>query len=262
MLNQYSLEITALIFSLIAGLSTGLGALPVLFKSNFSLKSQDTFMGFGSGIMLAATFFSLITPGLEVASQSYGSGTSGAVIICLAIFMGAGTVHFVHENMPHEHFLQAEQQENSKRLSKTFLIVAAITLHNFPEGLAVGVGFGSHDLSNAISIAVAISLQNIPEGLVVALALVSQNFSKARAIKISFMTGLVEPVGALIGFIAISFLGGLLPWSLGFAAGAMLFVVCHEMIPESHRQGFQSSATTGLLIGFSVMIILDQSFTF
>lgn len=219
-------------------------------------------MGLGAGIMLAATFFSLITPGLEVASKTYGSGTSGAFIICLGILLGAATVHLVHENLPHEHFLHGEEQENQKGLSKVFLIVAAITLHNFPEGLAVGVGFGSHDISNAVSIAVAISLQNIPEGLVVALALVSQNFSKWRAVKISFMTGIVEPVAALFGFVAIAYLDGLLPWSLGFAAGAMLFVVCHEMIPESHRQGFQSSATAGLLIGFSLMIILDQSFTF
>jgi ZIP family zinc transporter len=140
-----------------------------------------------------------------------------------------------------------------------WLLVLAITLHNLPEGLAVGVGFGGPDIANAVGLMIGIGLQNMPEGLAVAVALTTIGYSRASAFGVALLTGLVEPVGGLIGVAAVSLAAALLPWGLAFAAGAMLFVISNEIIPETHRRGFEGSVTFALLGGFSLMLFLDQA---
>ncbi len=252
-ISQYPIWILGALFSLFAGLATGLGAIPIFFTRKISLKLQDIFMGFGAGVMLAATSFSLIIPGLDAA----GNGVKAALIIVTGILLGGVFLWLSNKYLPHEHFLKGEEGIDSAALRRVWLFIIAITLHNFPEGMAVGVGFGGGDIGNGISLAIGIGLQNIPEGLVVALALVSLRYSLKRAFLIALLTGLAEPIGGLLGAGVISIFAPLLPWGLAFAAGAMLFVISDEIIPESHRKGFAKQATFGLMVGFVIMLFLD-----
>jgi zinc transporter, ZIP family len=239
--------------SLLAGLATGVGALPVLFTRNISQRTQDIMMGFGAGVMLAATSFSLIIPAVE----AKGGGWSGAFVVAAGMLLGGLFLWLSDQYSPHEHFIKGPEGASVGGLKRTWLFIIAITLHNFPEGLAVGVGFGGGDIENGLSLAIGIGLQNMPEGLVVALALLSLKYPMGQALGIALLTGLVEPVGGLIGAGIVSVSAPLLPWGLAFAAGAMLFVISDEIIPESHRNGHEKVATFGVMIGFVVMMLLD-----
>jgi len=243
--------------SLAAGLATGLGALPVIFTRNISRKTQDVMMGFGAGVMLAATSFSLIIPAIDSASADTGSRAAAALVVAAGMMAGGVFLWASDRYSPHEHFISGPEGADPKNLKRVWLFIIAITLHNFPEGLAVGVGFGGGDVANGLSLAMGIGLQNIPEGLVVALALLSERYSLKKALLIPLLTGLVEPVGGLIGASVVSVARPALPWGLAFAAGAMLFVISDEIIPESHRKGFEKEATAGVMIGFVVMMFLD-----
>ncbi len=255
LLGGTSLVYLGFIASLIAGAATGVGALPVLFMRNISVRFQDGMLGFGAGVMLAATSFSLILPGLDAAYGTYESKPGAAFIIGAGMFIGAFFLWLSDKYSPHEHFIYGPEGADPKNLKRVWLFIIAITLHNFPEGLAVGVGSG--DIANGIALATGIGLQNMPEGLVVAIALIGERYSVGRALFIAFVTGLVEPVGGLIGAGVVNLAAPLLPWGLGFAAGAMLFVISDEIIPESHRKGFEKEATLGVMIGFVVMMFLD-----
>ena len=246
--------------SLVVGLATGAGALPVLFIGNVSSRLQNAFLGFAAGVMLAASFFSLILPGLEYAAADLAGRKGAVLVISAAILMGAGMIALLNRYVPHEHFILGPSGGAPTEIRRVWLFVIAITLHNFPEGLAVGIGFGSGDLQNAVTLAIGIGLQNIPEGLAVATALVSQNYSRFAAASISTLTGLVEPIAGLLGVTAISLFAPLLPWGMGFAAGAMLFVISNEIVPETHRKGNEELATAGLMIGVVVMLMLDVAF--
>ena len=237
--------------SLLAGLATGAGALPVLFTKKVSDKMLDIMLGFSAGVMLAATFFSLIIPTIN----------QGGVWVAVAgIILGAITLHLVDRFIPHFHPALGMEGPSS-RLSRVWLFALAITIHNFPEGLAVGVSFGSGDITAGLVVALAIGLQNMPEGLAVALPLLREGYSRRRSLWYGTLTGLVEPVGGLLGVALVSVFNSILPWALAFAAGAMLFVVSDEIIPESHRKGFERQATFGLVAGFIVMMLLDCLFT-
>jgi ZIP family zinc transporter len=245
--------------SLIAGCATGLGALPVLFTRNISQRAQDVMMGFGAGVMLAATSFSLIVPGVEAAFEDTGSKPVAALIVTAGMLLGGLFLWLSDRYSPHEHFIKGPEGSDPKKIKRVWLFIIAITLHNFPEGLAVGVGFGGGDVAGGLALAIGIGLQNIPEGLVVALALLVERYSLGKALLIPLLTGLVEPVGGLIGAGVVTISKPLLPWGLAFAAGAMLFVISDEIIPESHRKGFEKEATFGVMIGFVVMMFLDIS---
>lgn len=235
------------IASLAAGLATGAGALPVLFTRRISDRLLDVMLGFSAGVMLAATSFSLIVPALDL---------GGPWVAVFGLILGALVLHLVDRFIPHFHpYIGAEGPPS--KLSKVWLFVIAITIHNFPEGLAVGVSFGSGDAAAGLAIALAIGLQNMPEGLAVALPLLREQYSRSKSLGYATLTGLVEPVGGLLGVALISVFQPILPWGLAFAAGAMLFVVSDEMIPESHRKGFAREATFGLIAGFVVMMFLD-----
>jgi ZIP family zinc transporter len=251
--SQYPIWLLGVIFSLGAGLATGLGALPIFFTRKISVKWQDIFMGFGAGVMLAATSFSLIVPGLDAA----GYGVNAALIMVFGILLGGVFLLFVDKIIPHEHFIKGHEGIDIAGLKRVWLFVFAITLHNFPEGMAVGVGFGGGDILNGITLAIGIGLQNMPEGLIVALALLAHGYSLKKSFLIALATGLVEPIGGLLGAGVVSVFQPLLPWGLAFAAGAMLFVISNEIIPESHRKGFAKQATFGLMVGFVIMLFLD-----
>lgn len=233
---------------IIPGLLTGLGALPVLFiKKSISFKYVDALLGFAAGVMLAATFFSLILPSLEI---------GGIVITVIGILTGAVFLSILDKITPHTHFIKGEEGPSS-RLRKIWLFIYAITLHNLPEGLAVGVGFGSSDFKTGYIIAAAIGLQNMPEGLAVSLPLTGEGYSKMKSLGIAFLTGIFEPIMAFFGFLLVKIFIKILPFALSFAGGAMLYVISDEVIPESHKNGYEMEATFSIIIGFIVMMTLD-----
>ena len=241
------------IFSLLAGLATAVGALAVFFIKGKEFKYQDAFLGFGAGVMLAATSFSLIVPALTHA----GGGTSAVLIVITGMMIGGLAIFFSDKIIPHEFFIRKNETKDILSLKRVWVFILAITLHNFPEGLAVGVGFGGGDVVNGIQLAIGIGLQNIPEGLAVALALFAIGYSKKSAFMIGAVSGLVEPIGGLLGAGAVTVFSPLLPWGLAFAAGAMLFVIAGEIIPESHKAEDTRMVTLSVLIGFCVMLALD-----
>jgi zinc transporter, ZIP family len=208
-------------------------------------------------VMMAASVFSLIVPALEAAQRDHGSAVIGALVVVAGVLLGGLALWVVNERVPHEHFILGREGPPGEGLRRIWLFVIAITLHNFPEGLAVGVAFGSGELGSATALAIGIGLQNIPEGLAVAVALLTLGYSRAEAVAVATATGLVEPVGGLIGVVAVTLVAPLLPWGLAFAAGAMIFVISDEIIPETHRHNHQNQATGGLMVGFVLMMFLD-----
>jgi ZIP family zinc transporter len=245
------------IASLLAGLGTLLGALPAVALRRVSDRVQDVFLGFAAGVMLAASFFSLILPGLEAAQDQGASEAGAALLVVSGVLLGGACLWLVHGLVPHEHFVLGREGPEAGKVRRIWLFVIAITLHNFPEGLAVGVGFGGGDIANGTALAVGIGLQNMPEGLAVAVALLTLNYSRGRALLVAAATGLVEPLGGVLGVTAVTLAAPLLPWGLAFAAGAMIFVISDEIIPETHRPGMEKYGTAGLMIGLVVMMFLD-----
>lgn len=244
--------------SLGAGLCTGIGALPVLFGRGITRRMNDTLLGFAAGVMISASFFSLIIPGIAAGEEIYGSVPLAALTAAGGIMVGVVAIACLNELLPHLHFNAGpEGGGDSASLSKIWLFVLTITIHNFPEGMAVGIGFGGGNLANGLSLATGIGLQNAPEGLAVAVALRGQGYGRMRAFLIAMATGLIEPVGGLIGISALHVSVFLLPWGLTFAAGAMIYIISHEIIPETHRYGHQNAATAGLTIGLVLMMLLD-----
>ncbi len=255
----------ALVGGSVAALATALGTLPVLFSQRLSDRVQDTLFGFGAGVMLAACAFSLILPGLEVAKEQalFGGGRwSAGGVIGVAILLGAAALMAMEKLLPHEHFIKGREGRDTdaaRTLRRTWLFVIAIALHNLPEGLAIGVGYAGNDGLRANALATGIAIQDVPEGLVVAVALLAAGYRRTVAVGLGMASGLVEPVGAVLGAAVIEHSALLLPWGLGFAAGAMLFVISHEIIPESHRKGHEAFATGGLMVGFVLMMLLDTA---
>ena len=236
---------------------TTVGALPVLFGRTPSRMVQDMSLGFAAGVMLSASIFSLILPASDVAAQRYGDGTIAAAIVAAAILLGMGAFALTNELLLHEHFESGREESDAASLRRVRLFVVAIMIHNFPEGLAVGVGFAADRLETGLPLAIGIGIQNAPEGLAVAVILLGENYSKWRAFGIAAMTGLVEPVGGLLGVVVINVSQLLLPWCLAFSAGAMIYVISHEIIPETFRSGHKNQATIGLAIGLVRMLFLD-----
>lgn len=243
--------------SLVAGLMTGVGALPVLLAARTGPRTQTVMLGFGAGVMLSASFFSLILPALDAAARQGADRSTAAVIVVVGILIGAGALAALNRVIPHEHFITGREGADIHVLRRIWLFVIAITLHNVPEGLAVGVGFGGGDMANGVPLAVGIGLQNLPEGLAVGVALRTQHYGRGESFLIALATGLVEPVGGLFGAGVVAIARDLLPWGMAFAAGAMVFVISSEIIPETHRRGHQQAGTAGLMIGLVAMLFLD-----
>ena len=236
--------------SLAAGLATGLGAIPVLFIKRAPERMLDAMLGFAAGVMLAATAFSLLIPAIEI---------GGVWATVVGFVIGALFLALLDRLVPHLHFISGREGP-AWNLSRVWLLILAITIHNFPEGLSVGIGFGAGNIGAATALAIAIGLQNMPEGLAVALPLAREGYNRGRALWYATLTGLVEPIGGLIGVSAVTIARPVLPYGLAFAAGAMLYVVFDEMIPESHRKGHEREATFGGIVGFGLMMVLDNIF--
>ncbi|HWQ39929.1 MAG TPA: ZIP family metal transporter [Burkholderiales bacterium] len=249
--------VPALVATAVTAATTALGAVPVLLVRRVSSRAQDTMLGFGAGVMLAASAFSLILPGIEAGTELAGSRGAGVGLVAGGILLGALAMLLLDRFLPHEHFLKGAERARATELKRIWLFVAAVALHNFPEGLAVGVGFGGGNVANGVALALGIAAQNIPEGLVVALALASVGYPAPFAAAAAAATGVLEPLGGALGAGMLGASEAILPWGLGFAAGAMIFVVSHEVIPESHRMGHERESSIGLICGFVLMMILD-----
>jgi ZIP family zinc transporter len=241
--------------SLLAGLATGLGALPVLWFKSIEPKTLRILLAAAAGVMLAATSFSLLNPGLA-ASQSVWGG-AGIYVMALGILLGAFFLILTDRWLPYHHFIDQDERFDSKR--KVWLFIIAVALHNFPEGWAVGVAYGAGDPANGLSLALAIGLQNIPEGLAVALPLIGLGGSSRNAIGIAALTGLIEPIGGVMGLLLAHGYPVLMPMGMAFAAGAMLFVILDDIIPAIQAEGRDRQATMAVLAGFIVMMILDTA---
>lgn len=242
-----------------AALATALGTLPVLLSQSFSQRSHDTMLGFGAGVMLAASSFSLIIPALAAAKGQGAGGWGAAGIVGSGIAAGALLLLFIERVVPHEHFVKGLEGPQARAMKRVWLFVLAIAVHNLPEGLAIGVAYAGTDPLGALALATGISIQDVPEGMVVALALRGVGYGRLRSAGLGVLSGLVEPVAAVFGAAVISLSASLLPWGLAAAAGAMLYVISHEIIPESHRAGHERWATCGLMLGFVAMMVLDTA---
>lgn len=246
---------------LVAAGATALGTLPVLLSQHLTVRTRDIMLGFGAGVMLAASAFSLVVPGLEAARSLGHDGWGAAGIVGFGIFLGAAALVAMDRWLPHEHFIKGFEgsRERARAIRRSWLFVIAISLHNLPEGLAIGVAYAGTDSLRAAALATGIAIQDLPEGLVIATALRSAGYGRGFSVLLGALSGVVEPMGAVAGAAVIGLSASLLPWGLAFAAGAMLFVISHEMIPESHRAGHERWATGGLMVGFVLMMMLDTA---
>ncbi len=242
-----------LLTALGVGGATVIGAVIGFFFRRISHRFSDIVLAFAAGVMLAAAVIGLVLESLE-----YG-GRWSLLITIIGIFSGALVINLLDRAVPHLHKLAgADADENNKeKLFKVILFVCAIAIHNFPEGIAAGVGFGTGNTADAITIAGAIALQNIPEGMVIIAPMLSAGISPARTFIAAAFTGIIEVVGTLLGFFAVQISSAILPFALAFAGGTMLYVISDEMIPETHAHGSHRGATYSLLAGFCLMLVLD-----
>lgn len=237
------------------GAATIFGALLGFIFKNVSHKFSDVVLSFAAGVMLSASVLGLILPSLE-----YG-GKFGIIVTIAGIFAGAICLNLLDKLVPHLHGFNADPEgKHDPKIDKILLFVIAIAIHNLPEGIAAGVGFGSGDTSQALIIAGGIALQNIPEGMVIIGPMISAGISPTKTFIFASVTGLVEVLGTLIGYFSVNLSTAILPFALSFAGGTMLYIISDEMIPETHSHGNERPATYALLIGFCLMLITDTIF--
>ncbi|HNT36591.1 MAG TPA: ZIP family metal transporter [bacterium] len=242
---------------------TALGASPVLFTRRLNQKLLDGMLGLAAGVMIAASFWSLLNPAIEMAGGDWVPATVG-------FLLGAGFLYVVDKILPHLHpGLEMSEAEGIKTSwQRSVLLVLAITLHNIPEGLAVGVAFGAvahaadaiaarQMMLGGVALAIGIGLQNFPEGLAVSMPLRREGMRRGKAFFYGQISGAVEPIAGVLGAALVLAMQPILPYALAFAAGAMIFVVVEELIPESQRNGFSDFATAGAIVGFAIMMTLD-----
>ena len=243
-----------LLTALGVGGATLIGALIGFAFKNISHRFSDIVLAFAAGVMLAAAVLGLIVPSIE-----YG-GKFGLIITVAGIFVGAVCLNLMDKLVPHMHHMVGADQEmhgGNENLNRVLLFVTAIAIHNLPEGIAAGVGFGAGNTAEALVIAGGIALQNIPEGMVIIGPMLAAGVSRKRTLLLATVTGLVEVLGTLIGYFAVSLASAILPFALAFAGGTMLYVISDEMIPETHAHGSERGATYALLVGFCLMLVSD-----
>lgn len=249
---------------LVTWLFTSLGAASVFLKRDFSRKTLDVMLGFAAGVMIAASVWSLLDPALEMAGENWGKWSfippAGGFLI------GAAILRCMDWLLPHLHMMTDHKDGRCCDLPRSFLLIFAITLHNIPEALAVGVAFGAvaidpaYEISAALLLMFGIGIQNLPEGMAVSVPLLREGYSRGRAFFYGQISGAVEPVAACAGAVLASLAMPMLPWAMGFAAGAMIYVTVEEVIPEAHASGNGDAATLGVVLGFVIMMCLDVVF--
>ena len=247
---------------------TIVGSAVVFFFKHISRRLLDIMMGFAVGVMIAASFWSLLAPSIEYAEVSYGK--LFWLPAAIGFLVGGFFLWLIDAVVPHLHLskdiseAESVSEHSRKKLSKTALLFLAITIHNFPEGLAVGVVFGAlaanpspEAFVGAIGLALGIGLQNVPEGAALSIPIRTDGKSRLKAFYWGSMSAIVEPIGAVLGAVAVMAMTAILPYTLSFAAGAMIFVVVEELIPDSQTNGNTDVATLGLMVGFVLMMVLD-----
>ena len=248
-----------------AAAATAAGTLPVLMSQQFSKRTYDCFLGFGAGVMLGATSFSLIVPALAAAIAGGAGKLAASALVGAGILAGTALILLLDRLVSNDPAQLARISGGGvgagadHSLRRAWLFVAAVALHNLPEGLAIGVAYAGPDLDKAHSLATGISIQDVPEGLVVALALRSAGYGRLASVGFGMASGIIEPIAAAFGVALVGIAAGMLPLGLAAAAGAMLFVIVNDVIPESHRSGNGMSASAALVAGFIVMTILDTA---
>ena len=245
-----------LLTALGVGGATLLGAVLGFIFKKISHRAGDIILSFAAGVMLAAAVLGLVIPSVEYG----GGGAKGLLIAVVGIFLGALTVNAFDKLVPHLHKLTGVDPENGEKggkADKVLLFVLAIAIHNLPEGIAAGVGFGTGNVADGILIAVGIALQNIPEGIAIIAPMLSAGIKPRRTFLIAAATGAVEVVGTLFGYLAVTLSQAILPWGLAFAGGTMLYIISDEMIPETHAHGSERGATYALIAGFCLMLVMD-----
>ncbi len=259
----------ALIATIFTWFVTALGAATVFFTKTVNQKVLDAMLGFAAGVMIAASYWSLLAPAIEMSEENAAAGGLPSWVPAAIGFMtGALFLFSIDKILPHLHIgFRTEEAEGIKTTwHRSVLLVLAITLHNFPEGLAVGVAFGAlayqdsitiEMLAGPVALAIGIALQNFPEGLAVSMPLRREGFGRFRSFWYGQLSAVVEPIAGVLGAALVLIMEPMLPYALSFAAGAMIFVVVEELIPESHRKGNTDLATMGAMVGFTVMMILD-----
>lgn len=261
--NNFGPVMQALFATLYTWGMTAVGAAGVFLSKEVNKKVLNAMLGFAAGVMIAASYWSLLAPAIEVAGKLSSNAWLAPAI---GFLMGGLVLWIIDKILPHLHLnMPMESAEGIKTSwQRSVLLVLAITLHNFPEGLAVGVAFGaiagnlpSASLASAIALAIGIGLQNFPEGAAVSIPLRREGFSRLKSFLYGQASGLVEPVGGVLGAAAVLLIKPLMPYALAFAAGAMIFVVVEELIPESQRENNTNLSTIGALLGFAVMMFLD-----
>lgn len=263
-ISQFSPIIQALLATLFTWGVTALGAATVFLTGDFNQKLLDWLLGFAGGVMIAASYWSLLAPGIELAEQQ---GVIPWIPAVVGFLVGGAFLRLLDAAIPHLHIgLPTEEAEGPRSTwRRSILLISAITIHNIPEGLAVGVAFGAvvvgdietATIGAAAALALGIGLQNFPEGIAVAMPLRREGVNRWRAFLYGQASGMVEPIAGVIGAAAVLLMRPILPYALAFAAGAMIYVVVEEVIPESHESGNADLATIGLMIGFAVMMTLD-----
>lgn len=267
LLSSHNPVVAAFLAGLFTWSMTGLGAATIFAFKKINQKILDVMLGFAAGVMIAASFWSLLAPSMEMAAAQ---GMLPWIPALTGFLLGAGFFRIIDKLLPHLHpLLPTEKVEGIKTTwPKCTLLVLALTIHNIPEGLAVGVAFGSagtgsHSLPlvAAMALAIGIGIQNFPEGLAVSFPLHRDGLSKGKSFWYGWLSGIVEPIAAVIGAAIVMLVQPLLPFALAFAAGAMIFVVVEEVIPESQQSGNGDLATTGTILGFALMMVLDVAFS-
>jgi ZIP family zinc transporter len=262
--TELSPILQALLATLFTWGVTAAGAAVVFFFRSFKQTVLDTMLGFAAGVMIAASFWSLLAPAIELAEEI--NGVPAWIPAAVGFMLGGGSLWLLNKYLPHLHpSLAPDKKEGVKStLHRSMLLVLAITIHNIPEGLAVGVAFGAASLDvegatlgGAIALAIGIGLQNFPEGTSVSVPLRREGYSRKKSFWYGQLSGIVEPVGGVLGALLVSQIRPILPYALSYAAGAMIFVVAEELIPESQMEKHKNWATIGLLAGFTIMMILD-----
>ena len=248
--------LTVLVTAVGVGGATIIGAIIGFMFKKQSHKFSDIVLSFAAGVMLAAAIVGLILPSVEYGEKF---GAFAILITIVGVFVGAICLNLLDRLVPHLHkFVGADtEKHDNAHLSKVLLFVLAIAIHNLPEGIAAGVGFGSENTTEALLIAGGIALQNIPEGMVIIGPMLASGVKPGRTLLLAMATGIVEVIGTLLGYLAVRIASAILPFALAFAGGTMLYVISDEMIPETHAHGHERGATYALLVGFCVMLVTD-----
>ena len=250
-----------LLTALGVGGATIIGAIIGFIFKKISHRFSDIVLSFAAGVMLSASVLGLIIPSVEHGKSQYGTAIS-LLITVAGVFVGAICLNLLDFLVPHLHKMAGQEQENhnNKSINKVLLFVTAIAIHNLPEGIAAGVGFGSGNTTQALLIAGGIALQNIPEGMVIIAPMLAVGVKPKKTFLIAAVTGFIEVIGTFIGYFAVSVASVILPFALAFAGGTMLYLISDEMIPETHSHGSERGATYALLVGFCLMLVMDTIF--